>query len=312
MAAVLGLDTSNYTTSAAWFDGEKGDNAGKLLEVPEGALGLRQSDALFQHVKRMPEIMEALKGTGMPKDLIGVGASTRPREVEGSYMPCFLAGESQARAMATALEVPFFPCSHQQGHIAAAAWSAGRMDLLDKPHLVWHLSGGTTELLHVVPDGVMVKAECIGGTSDISAGQLIDRTGKRLGLAFPAGKAVDALSLQAEKKERFKVKVKDCTFSFSGIENKMNALADQGWAPADICWYVLASVIYGVEQATKQALELYPGLPVLCAGGVASNQLLRQTMVKTSGAVFAEPRFSTDNAMGVAILTWRQLNLNKG
>ncbi|MBQ5583611.1 MAG: DNA-binding protein, partial [Ruminiclostridium sp.] len=293
-------------------DGEKGDNAGKLLEVPEGALGLRQSDALFQHVKRMPEIMEALKGTGMPKDLIGVGASTRPREVEGSYMPCFLAGESQARAMATALEVPFFPCSHQQGHIAAAAWSAGRMDLLDKPHLVWHLSGGTTELLHVVPDGVMVKAECIGGTSDISAGQLIDRTGKRLGLAFPAGKAVDALSLQAEKKERFKVKVKDCTFSFSGIENKMNALADQGWAPADICWYVLASVIYGVEQATKQALELYPGLPVLCAGGVASNQLLRQTMVKTSGAVFAEPRFSTDNAMGVAILTWRQLNLNKG
>ena len=309
MAAVLGLDTSNYTTSAAWFDGEKGDNCGKLLEVPEGALGLRQSDALFQHVKRMPEIMEALKGTGMPKDLIGVGASTRPREVEGSYMPCFLAGESQARSMATALELPFFPCSHQQGHIAAAAWSAGRMDLLDKPHLVWHLSGGTTELLHVVPDGVMVKAECIGGTSDISAGQLIDRTGKRLGLAFPAGKAVDALSLQAEKKERFKVKVKDCTFSFSGIENKMNALADQGWAPADICWYVLASVIYGVEQATKQALELYPGLPVLCAGGVASNQLLRETMVKTSGAVFAEPRFSTDNAMGVAILTWRQLNM---
>ena len=312
MAAVLGLDTSNYTTSAAWFDGEKGDNCGKLLEVPEGALGLRQSDALFQHVKRLPEIVEALKGTGLPKDLDGLGASTRPREVEGSYMPCFLAGESQARSMATALELPFFPCSHQQGHIAAAAWSAGRMDLLDKPHLVWHLSGGTTELLHVVPDGVMVKAECIGGTSDISAGQLIDRTGKRLGLAFPAGKAVDALSLQAEKKERFKVKVKDCTFSFSGIENKMNALADQGWAPADICWYVLASVIYGVEQATKQALEQYPGLPVLCAGGVASNQLLRETMVKTSGAVFAEPRFSTDNAMGVAILTWRQLNLNKG
>lgn len=307
MAVVLGLDTSNYTTSAAWFDGEKGDNAGKLLEVPEGALGLRQSDALFQHVKRMPEIMETLKGTGMPKELCAVGASTRPREVEGSYMPCFLAGESQARAMATALELPFHPCSHQQGHIAAAAWSAGRMDLLDKPHLVWHLSGGTTELLHVVPDGVMVKAQCIGGTSDISAGQLIDRTGKRLGLAFPAGKAVDALSLQAEKKERFKVKVKDSTFSFSGIENKMNALADQGWAPADICWYVLASVIYGVEQATKQALEQYPGLPVLCAGGVASNQLLRQTMVKTCGAVFAEPRFSTDNAMGVAILTWRQL-----
>ena len=200
MAAVLGLDTSNYTTSAAWFDGSRGDNVGKLLEVPQGSLGLRQSEALFQHVKRLPEILAALKKTGLPCDLSALGASTRPREVEGSYMPCFLAGQSQAQGMATVLGLPFYPCSHQQGHIAAAAWSAGRMDLLDRPHLVWHLSGGTTELLYVVPDGVSVRAECIGGTSDISAGQLIDRTGKRLGLAFPAGKAVDELSLQAQKR----------------------------------------------------------------------------------------------------------------
>ena len=166
MAAVLGLDTSNYTTSAAWFDGENGDNAGKLLEVPEGSLGLRQSDALFQHVKRLPAILEQLKETGLPAQLKAIGASTQPREVEGSYMPCFLAGESQAKVMSTVLELPFYPCSHQQGHIAAAAWSAGRMDLLDMPHLVWHLSGGTTELLHVVPDGPLVRATCIGGTAD--------------------------------------------------------------------------------------------------------------------------------------------------
>ena len=307
MAAVLGLDTSNYTTSAAWFDGSRGDNVGKLLEVPQGSLGLRQSEALFQHVKRLPEIVAALKETGLPCDLSALGASTRPREVEGSYMPCFLAGQSQAQVMASVMGLPFYPCSHQQGHIAAAAWSAGRMDLLDRPHLVWHLSGGTTELLHVVPDGVSVRAECIGGTSDISAGQLIDRTGKRLGLAFPAGKAVDELSLQAQKRSSFKVKVNQSTFSFSGIENKMNALAEAGEGPAEICWYVLAAIIGAVETATRQALERYPGLPVLCAGGVASNQLLRQRMIRRCGAVFAEPRFSTDNAMGVAILTWRAL-----
>ena len=307
MAAVLGLDTSNYTTSAAWFDGSRGDNVGKLLEVPQGSLGLRQSEALFQHVKRLPEILAALKKTGLPCDLSALGASTRPREVEGSYMPCFLAGQSQAQGMATVLGLPFCPCSHQQGHIAAAAWSAGRMDLLDRPHLVWHLSGGTTELLYVVPDGVSVRAECIGGTSDISAGQLIDRTGKRLGLAFPAGKAVDELSLQAQKRSSFKVKVNQSTFSFSGIENKMNALAEAGEAPAEICWYVLSAIIGAVETATQQALERYPDLPVLCAGGVASNQLLRQRMIQRCGAVFAEPRFSTDNAMGVAILTWRAL-----
>lgn len=305
MTAALGLDTSNYTTSAAWFDGSRGENLGKLLEVLEGSLGLRQSEALFQHVKRLPDMVSGLAETGLPRPLAALGASTRPREVEGSYMPCFLAGESQARSMAAVMGLPFYPCSHQQGHIAAAAWSAGRMDLLDQPHLVWHLSGGTTELLYAVPDGVSVRASCIGGTSDISAGQLIDRTGKRLGLAFPAGKAVDALSLQAEQQQSFRVKVKDSTFSFSGIENKMNALAEAGTAPAEICWYVLSSIIGAVETATQQALARYPGLPVLCAGGVASNQLLRQRMIQGCGAVFAEPRFSTDNAMGVAILTWR-------
>ena len=307
MPAVLGLDTSNYTTSAAWFDGETGDNAGRLLTVPEGSLGLRQSEALFQHVKRLPDILADLRQTGLPETIAAVGASTRPREVEGSYMPCFLAGESQARVMAQTFSLPFCPCSHQQGHIAAAAWSAGRMDLLDRPHLVWHLSGGTTALLHVVPDGVTVKGEIIGGTKDLSAGQLIDRTGKKLGLAFPAGKAVDALSLEADKTDSFRVKVSASAFSFSGVENKMNALAESGETPANICRYVLGSIIGAVERATLQALERYPGLPVLCAGGVASNSLLRETMIDRCGAVFAQPRFSTDNAMGVAILTWRAL-----
>ena len=184
---VLGLDTSNYTTSAAVFNGATGSNAGKLLEVPEGALGLRQSDALFQHVKRLPDMICKLAEAELLHNVAAVGASTRPRAVEGSYMPCFLAGESLGRCAANLLGVPFYPCSHQQGHLAAAAWSAGRMDLLDRPFLAWHLSGGTTELLYVQPDGCNVKAECIGGTQDISAGQLIDRTGKLLRIAFPAG-----------------------------------------------------------------------------------------------------------------------------
>ena len=112
-------------------------------------------------------------------------------------MPCFLAGATQAQVMARTLGVPFYAFSHQQGHIAAALFSSGHMELMDTPHLAWHLSGGTTELLHVVPDGRNVRAERIGGTTDISAGQLIDRTGKLLGLDFPAGKQLDALSRTA-------------------------------------------------------------------------------------------------------------------
>ena len=191
--AVLALDTSNYTTSAAVFDGRTGCNRSKLLEVRPGELGLRQSEALFQHVRELPGLLEQLEGQGLLDGITAVGASTRPREVEGSYMPCFLAGSSQGRSLAHTLGVPFFAHSHQQGHLAAAAWSAGRLDLLDGPFLAWHLSGGTTELLRVEPQGYSVKGEIIGGTTDISAGQLIDRTGVLLGLDFPAGKALDAL-----------------------------------------------------------------------------------------------------------------------
>ena len=304
---VLGFDTSNYTTSVAYFDGKQGLNVGKLLDVPEGTLGLRQSDALFQHVKRLPSLVKQLCADCDLTGLQAVGASTQPRAVEGSYMPCFLAGTSQAQAMADVLGVPFLPCSHQQGHLAAAAWSAGRLDLLDAPFLAWHLSGGTTELLHVTPVGYSVQAEAIGGTQDISAGQLIDRAGVLLGLAFPAGKALDALYDEGESGKPFCVKLNDLTFSLSGMENKVKDMIQRGETPAAVARFVLDTVADVVVRATKKAQEQYPGLPVLCSGGVASNRRLRAAMEQACGAVFAEPRYSTDNAMGVAILTHRAL-----
>lgn len=306
---VLGLDTTNYTTSAAVFDGAEGRNQGRLLEVRPGELGLRQSDALFQHVKHLPEVVEALLGEGGLGTVQAVGASTRPRAVEGSYMPCFLAGASQGQVLSQVLGVPFYTFSHQQGHLAAAAWSAGRLDLLDRPFLAWHLSGGTTELLRVEPeeDGVAVRAEILGGTSDISAGQLIDRTGVLLGLPFPAGKGVEKLSRQAQKREYYKVKVNGLTFSLSGMENKVRQMVQRGEEPAEIAWFAQETVCRVVQACTKAAMEQYPGLPVLCSGGVASNGRLKELLRQNCGALFAQPQFSTDNAMGTAILTWRAL-----
>ena len=306
---VLGLDTSNYTTSAAVFDGEEGRNQGRLLEVRPGELGLRQSDALFQHVKHLPEVVEALLGEEGLGTVQAVGASTRPRAVEGSYMPCFLAGASQGQVLSQVLGVPFYAFSHQQGHLAAAAWSAGRLDLLDRPFLAWHLSGGTTELLRVEPeeDGVAVRAEILGGTSDISAGQLIDRTGVLLGLPFPAGKGVEKLSRQAQKREYYKVKVNGLTFSLSGMENKVRQMVQRGEEPAEIAWFAQETVCRVVQACTKAAMEQYPGLPVLCSGGVASNGRLKELLRQNCGALFAQPQFSTDNAMGTAVLTWRAL-----
>ena len=303
----LGFDTSNYTTSAAVFGGGTAENRGKLLTVPEGALGLRQSEALFQHVKLLHLMVEQLRADGVIGQIAAVGASTRPREVEGSYMPCFLAGEGAARTLAAALDVPFYPCSHQQGHIAAAAWSAGREDLLDKPHLAWHLSGGTTELLRVEPEGHAVRADVVGGTNDIAAGQLVDRAGVLLGLPFPAGKALDALYEQADDTGFFRVKLNDLTFSLSGMENKVKELAERGETPANIARFTIDTVMDVLLRATREAQKRWPGLPVLCSGGVASNRQIRAALERGCGAVFAQPQYATDNALGVAILTHRAL-----
>ena len=304
---VLGLDTSNYTTSAAVFDGQDGLNASRLLTVKEGELGLRQSEALFQHVQRLPGQVEKLAQSGLLRDIRAVGASTRPRAVEGSYMPCFLAGTSQGQSMAYLLGVPFFAVSHQQGHLAAAAWSAGHLELMDRPFLAWHLSGGTTELLRVWPDGVNVQAEILGGTSDISAGQLIDRAGVMLGLQFPAGKALDQLYDSGSDCKTYPVKLNGLTFSLSGMENKVRQLHEKGASAGEVARFVLDLVADVVLRTTQAAQKEYPGLPVLYSGGVASNRRLRQVMESGCGALFSQPQYSTDNAMGVAILTQRLL-----
>lgn len=295
----LGFDTSNYTTSCAWFDGEQGHNAGKLLTVKPGELGLRQSDALFQHVKRLPEIVEAALDGGALSRISAVGASTRPRAVEGSYMPVFLAGESQGRVLAQTLGVPFYAFSHQQGHLAAILWSSGCMELMEREFLGWHLSGGTTELLHITPG---LHAEIIGGTEDLSAGQLIDRTGQLLGLQFPAGKALDALSQDVTGKP-FPVKVRDMYFSLSGMQNKAQQLFDKGAPREEVAYFSLRTCAEAVKKATEQAKQQFGDLPVVFTGGVSSNSLLRRVM-EPMGGIFGPAQYSTDNAMGISVLTF--------
>lgn len=300
---VIGIDTSNYTTSIAFFDGTGGENCSKLLPVKSGELGLRQSDAVFAHIKSLPELSGRLF-SHVREEIRAVGVSTRPRAVEGSYMPCFLVGLSHATLLSNALHVPLVEVSHQQGHVAASLWSAGHLELMDEPHLAWHLSGGTTELLLVEPEGKLVKCTKIGGTTDISAGQLIDRTGQLLGLPFPSGKHLDALSREAAGKDFFRVKCTDMTFSFSGMQNKVQQYYEANGDPAETATYALRCVAYGVFHATQQALKAYPGLPVVFSGGVASNTLLRQVL-EPLNPIFAQPQYSTDNAMGVAVLASR-------
>ena len=302
--SVIGIDTSNYTTSIAYFDGVGGENCSKLLPVKQGELGLRQSDAVFAHIKSLPELSGRLFSHISGEAITAVGVSTRPRAVDGSYMPCFMVGYSHAKLLSDVLDVPLIEVSHQQGHVAASLWSAQQLELMDAPHLAWHLSGGTTELLLVEPEGKNVKCTKIGGTTDISAGQLIDRTGQLLQLPFPSGKHLDSLSQGAKCKDVFQVKCTDMMFSLSGVQNKVQQFHAAHGDSVETAGYALRCVAKAVYRASEQALKAYPGLQVVFSGGVASNRLLRQVMTPLN-PIFSKPAFSTDNAMGVAVLTHR-------
>lgn len=302
--SAVGFDTSNYTTSIAFYDRRSTVNCSQLLPVKEGELGLRQSDAVFHHTKSLPELSGRLFSNVDKSKITVIGVSTRPRAVEGSYMPCFMVGYSHAKLLSEALGVPLVECSHQQGHVAAALWSADRLDLMDTPHLAWHLSGGTTELLMVEPDRRNVRCTRIGGTTDISAGQLIDRTGQLLKLPFPSGKHLDLLSRDAVNEDLFKVKCNDLSFSLSGVQNKVQSYFAAGNSHVETAAYALRCVCYAVYKTTQEALKQHPGLPVVFSGGVASNSMLRSYLEPLS-PIFAKPEFSTDNALGVALIAHR-------
>ena len=304
--SVIGIDTSNYTTSIAYFDGVSGVNCSKLLPVKQGELGLRQSDAVFAHIKSLPELSGRLFSDSSMDSVTAVGVSTRPRAVEGSYMPCFMVGYSHAKLISDMLGVPLIEVSHQQGHVVASLWSAGHLELMDQPHLAWHLFGGTTGLLLVEPEGKNVNCTKIGGTTDISAGQLIDRTGQLLELPFPSGKHIDALSADAQMKETFKVKCPGLEFSLSGVQNKVQQFHEKHGIPAETAAFALRCVAGAVSKATENALKEYPGFRVVFSGGVASNSMLRRLTAQFD-PIFSQPQYSTDNAMGVAVLAHRAL-----
>ena len=305
MNLYLGVDTSNYTTSVACCaDGRIVENLKKSVYVAENERGVRQSDALFCHVKNLPELMENLGR----RNFSAIGYSARPRDVDGSYMPCFLAGEMLARSLAAAAGVPALPFSHQAGHVRAAIYSSGADKLLGARFLAFHVSGGTTELL-LVENGRIQK---IGGTVDLTAGQAIDRIGVRLGLRFPCGQALEELAKGAPA-QKAKVCVRGLTCNLSGLENQAAKMLEEGRDPRKIAAYTIAFVGRTVEELTLNAQSVYGKLPVLFAGGVMSCSIIRGRLNEMGGEFyFADPAFSCDNAAGTALLCMDRMEARKG
>lgn len=305
MSNFLGIDTSNYTTSAAIYDDTTGQAISEkmLLPVKEGAIGLRQSDAVFHHTVQLPEVIEKLFSQ-FNGEISAVGVSASPRSEEGSYMPCFLSGVAVARSLSSVMKLPLYEFSHQQGHIAAVAFSSGKEELLKKEFIAFHLSGGTTEAVLVRPDCEnIISTEIIAKSLDLKAGQAIDRTGVMLSLKFPCGVELDRLSLKSDKDYTVKTSVKNTDCSLSGIENKTKAMFENGEKPEDIARFCLQSIIASVDKMLENIIEKYGNMPVLFSGGVSSNTLLREYMTDKYNAVFSLPVYSADNACGTAYLT---------
>lgn len=299
----IGIDTSNYTDSVAAVYGEAVISERRLLPVKEGERGIRQSDGVFHHMKLLPELFSELAGKIDIKKVAAVGVSTRPRNVEGSYMPVFLAGEGYARVISDALGVPLYRFSHQDGHIMAGIYSCGAEELLSGEFLSVHLSGGTTEILKSRFIGNGFSHEIIGGTRDISAGQFIDRIGVRLGLRFPAGRALEELSQNAKKEVKLPVSTDGAYMNFSGIETKAARIAAE-CDNSELALGVLTAVKNTLVKALNSAVSLTGIERILAVGGVASNGLIREGFKRElNGQVFfASPELSTDNAVGIAKL----------
>lgn len=314
MPYYLGIDTSNYTTSAALYSDQNCMiHRKKLLPVKPGECGLRQSDAVFHHVQQLPGVIDELLSDS-EYEITAIGVSSVPRNVENSYMPCFTVGLSVARILAKSLNVPLYTFSHQSGHIAAAVFSAGCTELLRKKFLAFHVSGGTTEAVIVEPHSERIIKETLAAkTLDLNAGQLIDRVGVMLGLSFPCGIELEKLALKNKfdvPKVRATLKGSDCCLS--GIENICRKTYENGASKEETAALCLEYIEKTLEEMCASLLKKYGNIPVVFAGGVMSDVIIKEQLLKKFNAYFAQPEFSSDNAVGTALLCSIMHKNNKG
>ena len=320
----IGIDTSNYKTSVAVTDSCNRivfENS-ELLEVPAGKRGLRQSEAFFMHSMRLPGYTEKLAAETDLSAVRAIGVSSRPRRVEGSYMPCFMAGLNLAKEAASLLGIPLYEFSHQEGHAAAIiedpSFHHAEAHPVSSDALFFHLSGGTTEFLLCRMDENGYDLQIAGGTKDISIGQLIDRAGVAMGLPFPSGPFMDhtALEFKGTPSDILpRIAVKDGYFNLSGAETKLLRCieaTDQTRYP-DLTAELFGKTSALLASSAKILSDRYSVSTVIMAGGVSSSSFIRDRIRDIAQSskdiypeiIFGDPHLSGDNAVGTARLARR-------
>lgn len=186
-----------------------------------------------------------------------------------------------------------------------------------QPFLALHLSGGTTEIL-LCDQG---KLTLLGGSLDLHAGQLVDRTGVRMNLQFPAGPSLEKLAMAGKDsvKGLIGVSIKGVDCNMSGAENKIMRWLEEGeMTQEEIAAEVFDFLCRTIERQIEAACEMTGCRQALLAGGVASSTLLREMLEKRAKKrrlncrlCFARPELSGDNAVGVALLGAGMFRENK-
>jgi len=300
----LGIDTSNYATSVAVVDNINHKvvyHEKRFLPVEQGKIGLRQQQAVFEHIRNLTDIFAEFKAEGIG----AVGVSAKPKNEENSYMPCFLTGKMCAQAIASSLSVPLIETSHQTGHLMSALFDINKEELFNENILMLHVSGGTTDIM-LAKDGQVINT--LGSSLDLFAGQAVDRLGVRLGFPFPAGQYVSQLAEKCDDKINVKVSVKDCNCNLSGLENQCDKLLKEGYSKEYVCKYCLTFIAQTLIKMIANARKEFGKLPVVFAGGVMSSSVIKS--IVTAGipdAMFVQPMFSRDNAIGVAVNAYRKV-----
>ncbi|MBQ8837041.1 MAG: peptidase M22 [Clostridia bacterium] len=313
-AFFVGIDTSNYTTSVGIVDenGKVIANIKKLLPVASGECGLRQSDAVFAHIKNLPEVLAKADEVLCCSEVKAVGYSSRPRNVEGSYMPCFLCGVDTALAFKTGRGIDAYAFSHQCGHISAALTSADAWNIADEKFIAFHVSGGTTEVLLCKRGDDGFDTEIVGGTRDLSAGQAIDRAGVMMGMGFPCGAELEKEAEKYTAKiQKAKISVKDAYCNLSGLQNLSSKVYKDTNDKSATSAFVLDFVARTLHKMAEDARESYGDMPIVFGGGVMSNKRIRNMLETLGNVCFAEPALSSDNAVGIAELARQKYFKNR-
>ncbi len=303
---ILGIETScDDTAAAVLVDGKLRANVVSQQLEHQVHGGVIPELASRAHVQRIIPVVEAAlsKANIVKKDLTAVAYTQGP-----GLMGSLLVGNAFAKSLAIALDIPLIAVHHMQAHLLVH-FIDDEFPTPSFPFLGLTVSGGHTQLVRVDNASTFT---ILGETKDDAAGEAFDKTGKMLGLPYPAGPVMDKLAQQGNPKFTFgKPSVDALDFSFSGLKTSVlyflreaqnkddNFIKDNLY---DLCASIQKAITDILIEKVQKAMAQTGLTRVVLGGGVSANSGLRTALAKTNASVFLPPLpYTTDNAAMIAV-----------